>query len=99
MNGSSRNEQFFAWLWMLNLSLHLELDFSLKDDHHLVGGVRKVLPSLSERIGPEFTGKASKSPVVSDLFAIQCRSTTLSASVVSDSLTPDFAQVAIHVID
>lgn len=58
MNGSSRNEQFFAWLWTPDLSLHLELHFSLKDDHHLVGGVRIVLPALSGRNGPEFAAKA-----------------------------------------
>ncbi len=59
MNGSGGNEQFFARHWMLDLSLQLELHFSLKDDHHIIGGMCKVLPALPGRIDPEFATEAA----------------------------------------
>jgi hypothetical protein len=52
VNGSDRYQQFLAWLWMMHLTLDLELHLAFQYDHDFVGGVREVLPPLAWRVDP-----------------------------------------------
>ena len=50
----------------MELTLYFELHLSLENDNQLVGGMRKVFPTLPGRVRPQFATEATGGPLRGD---------------------------------
>ena len=54
----------------MDVAFDLELHLPFQDDHHFIGGVREVFPTLPGRIGPQVATETAGGPVCGDLLAV-----------------------------